>query len=227
MPARGSRIQSGSLGHLCWGSGLEYLGFPRLGGAFWNERGCLTFTPTWRHCWLQGRDLDPMIWWRALFSEFSLHLPGRSCDYDGPLIPFLLWPFGELVSARQETHSLEPQTCCPHGRLSSGMSAFLPPLDSLGCPQPESSLLFFEGIPLNPGGTPSGAFPTFPGIPGSELSQIRLPLCPRVSSPPTPRHRDMVEAFYPQHPRCHPAPSILFASVLAERSPCIREITES
>lgn len=45
------------------------------------------------------------------------------------LHPFLAFHYGELVSARQESHSSALQTCCSGGMLNSGMHAFLPPLE--------------------------------------------------------------------------------------------------
>ena len=104
--AHGSRVGvwATPAGDLGWGC----LGFPRLGGAFWNERGCLTLTPAWRHCWLRGRDLDPVIL-RARFSGLGFHLPGRPWVYDEPLIPFLLGTLGRWSVPGKRVTALHPK----------------------------------------------------------------------------------------------------------------------
>lgn len=73
------------------------------------------------------------------------------------LHPSLAFHYGELVSARQEIHSSIPQTCCSGGRLSSGMHAFLPPLEGLDYLQLESCLLL-QGHPEEPWGSTLGHF---------------------------------------------------------------------
>lgn len=84
-----------------------------------------------------------------------------------------------------------------------------------------------KGILLSPGGEPSGTSSTVSGPRAQNRAKSGCRLCPRISSPPTPRHRDGVGGIRPYRPRCRLAPGVISASTLPERSPCIREITES
>lgn len=79
------------------------------------------FSPAWRDCWLQGTEVDPVILLRAFFSELRLYLPGRPCDYNGPLIPFLLSTVGSWSVPGKRLTDLHPQTHCSSGGLGSGM----------------------------------------------------------------------------------------------------------